>query len=53
MLALYTDSPESKPFQGWVNVVGAEAEVAFCLNYDCPEAELERRCDCEVVTDRL
>lgn len=24
--------------------MGDEADVAFCLNFDCPEAELERRC---------
>ena len=25
-------------------MVGDQADVAFCLNFDCPEAELERRC---------
>ncbi|KAJ1494731.1 adenylate kinase-domain-containing protein [Baffinella frigidus] len=30
-------------YEGWVTVVGDEADVAFCLNFDCPEAELERR----------
>ena len=29
--------------QGWVNVVGDQADVAFCLVYECGEAELERR----------
>ena len=24
--------------------MGDQADVAFCLNFDCPEAELERRC---------
>eukprot|EP00281_Chroomonas_sp_CCMP1168_P027231 CAMPEP_0206251800 /NCGR_PEP_ID=MMETSP0047_2-20121206/22222_1 /ASSEMBLY_ACC=CAM_ASM_000192 /TAXON_ID=195065 /ORGANISM="Chroomonas mesostigmatica_cf, Strain CCMP1168" /LENGTH=192 /DNA_ID=CAMNT_0053677787 /DNA_START=128 /DNA_END=706 /DNA_ORIENTATION=+ len=30
-------------YEGWVNVVGDQAEVAFCLLYECPEEELERR----------
>ncbi len=29
--------------QGWVSVVGDQADVAFCLLYDCPEEELEKR----------
>jgi UMP-CMP kinase len=29
--------------QGWLSVVGDQADVAFCLLYDCPEEELERR----------
>jgi adenylate kinase family enzyme len=28
---------------GWYSVVGDRAEVAFCLFYDCPEEELEKR----------
>ena len=28
---------------GWFEVVGDRAEVAFCLFYDCPEEELEKR----------
>ena len=28
---------------GWYQVVGDQAEVAFCLFYDCPEEELEKR----------
>jgi UMP-CMP kinase len=28
---------------GWYSVVGDKAEVAFCLFYDCPEEELEKR----------
>jgi hypothetical protein len=28
---------------GWFQVVGDKAEVAFCLFYDCPEEELEKR----------
>ncbi len=28
---------------GWFEVVGDRAEAAFCLFYDCPEEELERR----------
>mmetsp|Transcript_43378 Transcript_43378/g.63741 ORF Transcript_43378/g.63741 Transcript_43378/m.63741 type:complete len:193 (+) Transcript_43378:71-649(+) len=30
-------------YEGWVNVVGDQADVAFCLVYECGEAELERR----------
>ena len=30
-------------FEGWESVVGQQAEVAFCLVYECSEAELERR----------
>ena len=28
---------------GWFEVVGERADVAFCLFYDCPEEELEKR----------
>ena len=28
---------------GWYSVVGDRAEVAFCLFYECPEEELEKR----------
>jgi adenylate kinase family enzyme/nucleoside diphosphate kinase len=28
---------------GWYSVVGDKAEVVFCLFYDCPEEELEKR----------
>mmetsp|Transcript_19573 Transcript_19573/g.46489 ORF Transcript_19573/g.46489 Transcript_19573/m.46489 type:complete len:99 (+) Transcript_19573:319-615(+) len=30
-------------YQGWQSVVGDKAEVCFCLFYDCPESELEKR----------
>jgi UMP-CMP kinase len=30
-------------FDGWGTVVGEQADVAFCLVYECSEAELERR----------
>ena len=29
--------------QGWVSVVGEQAEVRFCLFFECGEEELERR----------
>jgi adenylate kinase family enzyme len=30
-------------YDGWGSVVGDKADVAFCLVYECGEAELERR----------
>lgn len=29
--------------QGWYDVVGDDVHVAFCLFFECPEEELERR----------